>query len=174
MFRKFSVLGILLCAIVLTGQGCMPWSSTDTNDNQPVQVDSVDTQSEAADDTQPQDNETEGERAEGRDLSENEKKMVGEWRLVGFEGGPAPGSMGNDVVEWTFRNDGTGIQYLNPQFGEEHRGEIKWELDEENYLYHIGAGQEYGEPQFQVVQFGGEEMRWENLILGGYFIFERK
>jgi hypothetical protein len=175
MFRKLSILGVLLCAVVLMGQGCFTQTqpgSIDSSDRAETENQQTEDAPEEQGDAQADDTDQSGEAAQ--DLSDTEQGMIGEWRLVEIEGDIGAGPMGNDIVEWTFNADGTGEYYQNPEIGKEGGGEIEWNLDGENRLSFSGEGVGYTEPQYRVVEVGEQTMRWENLVLGGYYILEKK
>jgi hypothetical protein len=186
MSRKLFFISALMCAVVLTGQGCPTDSPADTepqtaptpgSQQLPTQGTSErgDTSQDQQDDQQESaDEPAQQEEAEGGDLSQNEQQLVGTWRHVRTEGGINPGPVAPDVIEWTFNADGTGTYFQDPEtdFVEASERDINWKLDGNDIIFTDESGA--GSPQYRVDKWGEDQMRWHNYTLGDTYIVERQ
>lgn len=186
MSRKLFFIGALMCAVVLTGQGCPSDTPTDT-ETQPAPIPGgqqlpqqgtsergdtsadqpQDDQEDASDQAEQPQEDSSGEAA----LSEKERQLVGTWKLVRSEGGRFPGPIESDIT-WTFNADSTGTYYQKPQGMSANSRDIEWSLGEEGNIYF--SDETTGDPKYRVDVWGENQMKWHNYTLGDTYVVERE
>lgn len=97
-------------------------------------------------------------------LSEKEQKMVGTWKHVRIEGdGLGAGPVDFGTFKWTFKADGTGEYYQNPDSDTERSRDITWRLDGDDLIFSKEEGT--GDPVYRVDLYGENQMKWYNYTL---------